>query len=305
MIYPFEVALPSGLSFWVRELNTAEQKAIIKSILVTQNQNHQTEFLKSFRKIISNCISNPDDLNSITIIEYLLLCLKIAAVSFGANKSIFYNDTDPQTNEPIQVKYDFNIPTLIHKIYELSTLHSFVPVILENKTTDLIFRLGWPKLSHEEEFYNIKIEEKDFLSKSLDILGFFIHSINHNPTEPNIVEQIPANISSQISNQVFASLNVLSSHNLFPVENVKFRLQLLNGGYSHLLQLVFNENIHQIYQEILVLAQSAKLDPNYIETIPEVERKLFINLLKAQSQEKKNQENEKESTPIPLENQHA
>jgi len=82
-VFSYEVWIPSlNRNVMFREINTSQQKRLIKSIIDSPVYN--TEFIFTMKKIIEeNCVDTTIDVNELTIIDKLMIAMKMRSVSVG------------------------------------------------------------------------------------------------------------------------------------------------------------------------------------------------------------------------------
>tara|TARA_R110000824_G_scaffold81550_2_gene204967 strand:+ start:9025 stop:9891 length:867 start_codon:yes stop_codon:yes gene_type:complete len=82
-VFSYEVWVPSlKKNVMFREINTNQQKRLIKAIIDSPVYN--TEFIFALRKVISeNCVDSKIDVDSLTILDKLLISMKMRSVCVG------------------------------------------------------------------------------------------------------------------------------------------------------------------------------------------------------------------------------
>lgn len=122
-------------NFWVptlkrnvrfSEINTSQQKRLIKSIVDSPVYN--TEFIYTLRDVlIENCIEPDVNIDSLTIIDKLLLALSLRICSIGANIDVEVVPEDGK--KPVQV------PINLMEVYEIAknTLVNIEPKVIEDE----------------------------------------------------------------------------------------------------------------------------------------------------------------------------
>jgi len=82
-VFSYEVWIPSlKKNVMFREINTSQQKRLIKAIIDSPVYN--TEFIFALRKIIKeNCVDTSIDVDELTIMDKLMIAMKMRSVSVG------------------------------------------------------------------------------------------------------------------------------------------------------------------------------------------------------------------------------
>jgi hypothetical protein len=154
------------------EINTSQQKRLVKSVIDSPVYN--TEFIYTLREILKeNCQDSSVDVDSLTIIDKLILALSLRVKSIGnvVDIEIETKEIDPRTKQPIKVTTHLDISSILE--ISLKKLIDIEPYSIEDsyyKVECMVPTIGIEyKLERElrNKVTNIQIENVDELRKTV------------------------------------------------------------------------------------------------------------------------------------------
>jgi hypothetical protein len=154
------------------EINTSQQKRLVKSVIDSPVYN--TEFIYTLREILKeNCQDSTIDVDSLSIIDKLVLALALRAKSIGnmVDIEIETKEIDPRTKQPIKVTTHLDISNILE--VALKTLSDIAPFTTEDayyRVECMVPTVGVEyKLERElrNKVTSIQIENVDELRKTV------------------------------------------------------------------------------------------------------------------------------------------
>jgi hypothetical protein len=272
----------SKIQLSYRDINTKEQLVLSKAnIYFPSDDEHDAEYAKALKSIVSNCVENKEDFFKLNLIDYILFVTKLKIVTNGNQLDIEYSDQE--SNQKIKMTLDLLI--FMRILYETASK------VMKNNTIrdkNIKVTLGWPSINSEELFLNSKEKGTDFIlstiseyikTVSIDDTNF-INLENFNTNQKNtIYESLPIRLRDRIQNFVFDSIKAFSEINLFNLPRMDyFKFNLYNKNYINLFRLFFSLELKSIYQDYYKLA-SKNIDPFYVDTMPISDRKVFSSFV--------------------------
>ena len=286
-MYNTIVYIPSLKEKWrVRPYNTFHQKEICKALY----EEDDDLFVNIINDILIDCIHPKHNFYQLTLIDKLLLLLKIRCAAAGA---IMEFESELEDKKKYNINYNFyDIYVNLHKIIE-----SIEPLKIVSDSFEIQCYL--PNVN-QEIIINNKI--KNNITHE-DILYYFISFIkinNHTFIMDKLTElerlqllnMLPASIIKNIQiyiDNIITKLNELVIYNLF---DKKISLSVVGNLYTDYCKFIVKDNLHSIYQEIYILNKHINLSSEYVEQLLPIERNIYIASLR-----KENKSSNEEALP--------
>jgi hypothetical protein len=287
----YKIQLPfSSVTLNFKEISTKNQLDIEKlNLFYPQKIDYYLEYHNNFLKIIEKCIENPEDINDINIIDYLLFCLKLRIISIG-NTLELQVKSETEENKFVNLKIDLQM--LIENLL-ISGEQSLIEkeLILEDKNLKITF--GWPNIKSIEKFYNLYFSDISFEEKIIETIPEFIDQVeikdniidfknlNYDERE-KILYLFPASVKNQIQDAILKNIKEFSSFDLFQISYFKDqKFNFFNLIYIEIIKLIFTQNLKRIYEEIFLLS-NYNLNSDYVLNMSPSERKIYLSFIEAQ-----------------------
>jgi hypothetical protein len=187
--FAYEIWVPSlSRNVMFKEINTAQQKRLLKSII--DSEVHNTEFISTIYNIIKeNCDDTEVDIDSLSIIDKLFICLKMRSVSISNEIDLeFVSKHDEDVQFKAKIDLEKIIKTGIKKIKHESEViikdHGFditcrVPSILTEFTLENELR----KNNQDLEIDNVEELRESIGDKFIGEVSKYIAKIQPSDSE--------------------------------------------------------------------------------------------------------------------------
>jgi hypothetical protein len=289
--YNYSLDLPhTKIKLYHRELNTQEQIMLAKANLTIANtKDSLIDFHNFVLDILQSCVKNYDDIQKITIIEYVLFLVKLRILSVGNSIDFLLKDTERKT------KIQINLKEYLSNLYNASTYFENNNILTENNIT---IKLNWPKLKSIMLFSDFLIKEKNIYESINESIQEFIESIVvgdkiinfeyfNNKEKSDLLDKLPTHLKVNIQNKVFDALKQLVTYDIFTISTFKEqKFNIYNLSFIEHIKLFFTYDIKSIYSEIYFLC-NCKLTPEYILGLSPSERKIYISMIQDQNKKDK------------------
>jgi hypothetical protein len=300
--YNYSVDLPyTKCKIDFREINTQEQLLIAKANLsFSSNKESLYDYHKFILSVILNCVKDKEEFYKINIIEYVLFLIKLRSISVGSTIE-FLLKGENKTKTKIQI----NLKTYLLNLYNASNY-------FEDETNSTLIeksiklKLNWPNINSVFTFNNILLNDKKEYDVFNNSLFEFIEYIKINDskilwnnlnTEEKIklFDKFPIILKNRMEKNIIDAIKKLIEADMFDVSFFKdYKFSIYNLSFVEHIKMIFSYDLKSLFKEIYYLAVS-KLPPNYVLTISDSERKMFMTII--QEQNKKQEDNSSSIAP--------
>lgn len=302
--YSQSLDLPfSNISLSFRELKTKDQILLSKSIISFSNKREDLLNYHNFVfNLISSCVQNPNDLEKINIIEYVLFLVKFRMISIGTSVNFLLNvDGTKKTKLKIDLK------TYLTNLYNASMLIRENEILIDK---DIEIKISWPNIKSIPNFYKNLLNNSNEYFFMNNTLYEFIEHIKFNNKKiiltnfssyekQNIFEKLSVTIKQKIQDIIINKVKDLIDSDLFGLSHFKdYKFNLYTLSFLEHIRLFFSYDLRSLYQEIYILSGSG-LSTEYIMDISPTERNIYFSIM----QEQKASQNKKSSPEDNVENQ--
>jgi len=158
--FVYEIYVPSlGKKLMFREINTSQQKRLIKSII--DSPAFQTEFIFALRQIIKeNCVDEGINVGSFNIFDKMVIAMTMRAMSISNDLDLQFQEDDNAT--PIKIR--INLKDLVDKA--VKDIH-VEPAIIKDDQNVFEIMCSLPTIDDE---FNLESELRSNV-KSIEIKG--------------------------------------------------------------------------------------------------------------------------------------
>jgi len=292
-LYNYNIDLPfcnKKISF--REITTNEQIAIAKAVLSFPNKKDSyLEFNNFFLDILLNCVKEKEDFKQINIIDYVLFVTKLRIISIGETIQLVTESDNPNAKSS---KITLDLNEFLKNIY-LNGQKLLTDNLIKYK--DIEIKISWPHLNSIKLFQNLILKNENNSSLFLDSYQEFIEYIKIKDNKINlynfsseekiqILDKLSLSFVTKIQEKILNLIKEFSDFNYWGIskfEDYKFNFYSLS--FIDFIKLFFSYDIKSIYYEICFLASNG-LDANYISNLSHMDRKVFVNTVIQQIQEK-------------------
>lgn len=158
--FAYAIYVPSlGRDVMFREITTAQQKKLVKSIIDSPVFN--TEFIFALREILKeNCTDNTVDIDDLTVFDKLMISLYMRIYSIGPDLTLSVKHPDSEKTEAVKI----NLADLLDELKDKINVEPSKIIQDESKTFKVFCELPTIDTEYrlEEEFRkNTKIDVKD------------------------------------------------------------------------------------------------------------------------------------------------
>ena len=261
------------------------------NLSIGNNKESLIDFHNFVLDILFNCVKNNKELYKITIIEYVLLVVKIRTLSVGNTIEFILKDTGTKT------KIQLNLKDYLFNLYNASNYFES-----DNNNTikenNILIKLNWPKLTSINLFNDFLIKEKNIYESINESIQEFIECITindkninfnnfNNEQKNNLLDTLPLHLKINVQNKVFDALKQLITSEIFTVSTFKEqRFNIYNLSIIEHIKMIFSYDIKSIYSEIYFLA-NCKINPEYVLTLSPSERNIYISIIQDQQKREK------------------
>ena len=267
-----------------RELNTKEQIALAKANLTIPNiKEYLIDYHNFILDVLKNNVKNFDDIQNITIIEYVLFLVKLRILSVGNTIEFLMKDTDKKT------KIQLDLKSYLVNLYKASSFFENPDnnIVIEN---NISIKLNWPFVKSINVFNDFIIADKNIYESINDSIQEFIEYIKidnkiiqfnafNSKQKNDLLDSLPMHLKIKTQNQIFEALKQLITSEVFDVSIFKEqRFNIYNLSFIEHVKMIFSYDVKSIYSEIYFLA-SCSLEPNYVMTLSPSERKVYISIV--------------------------
>ena len=281
----YSVELPfSKKTVSFKEISTKDQLFLAKSMLVSpEGLDGDLYFINTFAELLQRSTINVS-IQDLSVIEVLLLGLKIRSISMGPICKLQAIREDKQTI--IELDCDLFLKNVFLGLNELNESHWGLTYIA-NENTSINIKLGWLTWKQLPQLLTILTSSSNPQEISNSILPLFIREIIVNHAKniitwsadsgiPFDVNKIPAPIQHRLVKQLLSNIDLLKNIDLFQLKNFnQWHLDLLDSSILQVFKLPFLFNLSEIHQEIFML--SGQLDAEYILNLSSQERRMYLN----------------------------
>ena len=259
------------------------------NLTIANTKDSLIDFHNFVLDILQSCVKNYDDIQKITIIEYVLFLVKLRILSVGNSIDFLLKDTERKT------KIQINLKEYLSNLYNASTYFENNNILTENNIT---IKLNWPKLKSIMLFSDFLIKEKNIYESINESIQEFIESIVvgdkiinfeyfNNKEKSDLLDKLPTHLKVNIQNKVFDALKQLVTYDIFTISTFKEqKFNIYNLSFIEHIKLFFTYDIKSIYSEIYFLC-NCKLTPEYILGLSPSERKIYISMIQDQNKKDK------------------
>lgn len=296
--YNYITELPfSKKTLKYRELSTKEQLALGKTNLaIPNNKNNHYDFNNFVISVLKNCLENPNDLDDINIIDYVLFITKIRIISIG-NVIELISENDDSDVKTVKTTIDLNL--FLKNLY----ITSFKA--LEENTinyNNIEIKFAWPNINCIKFFQDLYITYDNHYKLFINSYQEFIEYIKiddnkivlknfKNDEKLKILENLSVSIIRKIQEKVLKMISDLNEENIWGLNNFKnYKFNFYNLSFVDFIRLFFSYDIKSLYKELYFMSING-LSPNYVMNISPAERKIYMAII----EEKKKAESDRSS----------
>lgn len=158
--FVYEIPIPSlNKKLMFREINTSQQKRLIKSIIDSPAFN--TEFIFTLRQIIKeNCVDEVVNIGSFTIFDKMIIAMTMRAMSISNDLDLQFQEDD--TEVPIKIR--ISLKDLVDKA--IKDIH-IEPIVIKDEQGVFEIKCSLPTIDDE---YNLETELRSNVT-SIEIKG--------------------------------------------------------------------------------------------------------------------------------------
>lgn len=276
MFYSVSFKIPSQNKNWeFKSINTLQQKEICKVMLMNDDQ----LLIDTFNQIIVQCLNPKYDFNLLTLLDKLLILIKLRWESIGDSIDIEIEKDSKKYNST------YSLVEIAEKFYIASQEINILQI--EEKNIKILCSL--PRVQDEFNFLQ-EISQSDATYDS--IIYYFINEIkideiNYNLTALEIKEilnNLPAHIYQKILSYVKFCLDRLYKVIIYSYleEEIYFNY---NKNYIDFIKFIFKEDLYGIYQDIYILNKTANFNSEYVDSMSPLERQLYISFIVQEKQQ--------------------
>lgn len=291
--YNYSLDLPhTKIKLHHRELNTNEQIALAKANLTLSNSKESLfDYHNFILNVLKNCVKNFEDIQNITIIEYVLFLVKLRILSVGNTIEFLLKNSEQKT------KIQLDLKSYLTNLYKSSIF--FEDSNNNNTITEnnIVIKLNWPTLKSINLFNEFIISEKNIYESINESIQEFIEYIKINDKKiqfnffnskqkNSLLDSLPMHLKLKTQNKIFEALKELITFEIFNIPMFKDqRFNIYNLSFIEHLKMIFSYDIKSIYFEIYFLA-SCNINPEYTLKLSPSERKIYMSLIQEQRTKK-------------------
>ncbi len=307
MDFEYSAWVPSlKKDIFIKEITTHQQKEIIKSI----SSPYTFEFVKTLDTLLKENISSRIKLGNLNLVDKLAILLKMRSQSIGSSVSYSFKCDHCEKNISTKVPL---IP-IVNKLNKLNLKNTKI------KCDQLIITLGIPTISNEillekESYLSMNLEKAQFEDLFLRDVIIYLKSIKLLKTNILVdkmtiknrlkcIEKIPVKVLVEIRAKIKELKEHLNEVTIIDVEclcghkPITFKLNVDNSSYLQFVKSIFDENLHNVYQQIYYMTNILHFTPDYIEKMVPCERDIYWGYHARDSREKQS----RQEIDIPVDN---
>lgn len=298
--YDYDVELPfSKTIINFRELNTREQLLVAKAnVSFSNNKDSLYSYYKYTFDIFSNCVKQKEEFLKLNIVDYVLFLAKLRTISVGSTIDFILKG-----EEKSKTKIQVDLKRYLLSLYNAAN-YFVEDENREVKYEDFTVKLNWPDVTSIKTFtklFDNNIPEYEIFDDSLceyiDEITFKEFKMDFKvlvfEEKNRLLEKLPINIKLKMQEKIVNSCKQLFETDLFNISYFSdYKFNLYNLNFIEHIKMIFSYDLKSLYSEIFYLA-SNNLNPEYVMTISNSERKLYMTIINEQ-----NQQREKTSEPV-------
>lgn len=286
--YNYSLDLPhTKIKLHHRELNTKEQIALAKANLTIANTKESLiDYHNFILNVLENCVENFNDIQNITIIEYVLFLVKLRILSVGNVIEFLMKDSERKT------KIQLDLKSYLANLYRASSFFENEEnnTVIENNIT---IKINWPIVKSINVFNEFLINDKNIYESINDSIQEFIEYIKidnkkiqfnsfSSKQKNDLLDSLPMHLKLISQNKIFNALKELITSEIFNVSIFKEqRFNIYNLSFIEHIKMIFSYDVKSIYSEIHFLANS-NINPEYTLNLSPSERKIYISIIQEQ-----------------------
>ena len=286
--YNYNIELPfSKKVINFKEITTKQQIILAKANLsFPESTSNYFDYNNFIVKIISECIENPQDLNQINLVDYILFLTKIRIISIGSTINLI-----TETKGEIKsAKTTLNLNHFLKSLYEAGVNSLIDDTIVENNVE---VKICFPFLNSIKVFQDIINQKTNNYEAFIESYQEFIEYIKirdkkilffnfKTEEKKNILDKLSISIIKKIQDKIIEVLKVLTTSELWGVSNFKeHTFNFYNLSFVDFIRLFFSNDIKNVYKEICFMSNRG-LTPEYILNLSPMERMIHISIVKEQ-----------------------
>jgi hypothetical protein len=271
------------------------------NISFSNNKESMYDYNEFIFNIILNCVKNKEDLLKINIIEYVLFLVKLRTISIGPSiEFLLKTEEDSKTKTKIQL----DLRRYLLNLYNASNFfESDINSILTENNIEI--KINWPNIKSISTFNQLTIKYKteyEILNNSFCEFVEYVkigndkivlHDLNFTQ-KIELFDKFPLSVKSKIQEKIIEGTKLLFDYNLFEVSFFSdYKFNFYNLSFIEHIKIFFSYDLKSLYHEIYFLS-SYKLPPEYILTISQAERKIYMSIIEEQNKKK-----DKQSSDVP------
>ena len=299
-MYNTLVYIPSQKEKWkANPYNTFHQKEICKSLY----EEDDGLFIDIINDILKDCLHPSHNFYSLSLVDKLLLILKLRCVAVGSTMEF---ESETADKKKYTINYDFY--DLYAKINNLAVDIKPLNINLNNFEIECYI----PSLCHENSI-NYIFKNKENIAYE-DIMIYFIRYIKINnttyffneikkETQDQIINNLPVTIIEKIFKYIEDIITKFNKINIYSIFDNKIPFTFLGSTYTDYCKFAVKDNLHSIYQTIYILSKYAHISCDYIEKLTPIERDVYVANLRNENMKSTEEPSTLNSSiPIPQEN---
>jgi hypothetical protein len=260
-------------------------------VSIPNNKESLYDYSQFIFDVILNCIKNKEDFYNINIIEYVLFLVKLRTISIGPTIDfLLKTQDDSKTKTKIQI----DLRKYLVNLYNASNYFENDSVIVEN---NLEIKINWPNIKSISTFNDICLSDQTQYEMLNDSLCEYVEYIKIDKDKLilndmiqkekiKLFDKLPLRLKDKLQQKIIDGSKILSEYNLFQVsffDDYKFNFYNLN--FIEHIKMFFSYDLKSLYQEIYFLS-SYKLSTDYILSISQSERKIYMSIIEDQNKKK-------------------
>ena len=277
-MFNIAIYIPSLQEKWrAKPYNTFHQKEICKVLY----EEDDILFIETVNDILTECIHPKHNINRLTIVDKLLLLLKIRCIAAGTTMEF-----ESETEDKKKYTINYNFYDIYVKLHNISV--DIKPLKINSNNFEIQCYL--PLIGQEIAINNsIKnnISYEQLLYYFIDYIKINNHTFNireldeHNQSQ--LINILPITIVKDIQiyiDNIITKFNEIIIYNLF---DKKISFSLISNLYTDYCKFIIKDNLHSIYQEIYILNKHINISSEYIENLTPIEREIYISSLRKEN----------------------
>jgi len=300
MNFEYAIWVPSlKKDIFAQEITTHQQKELIKAI----SNPYTFVFTRTLKKLLQENITSDINIDNLTLVDKLVILLKMRSQSIS--NLIQYSFKCDKCNKNIITKVPLiSLVNQLNKISipDIEIAHDMFSIVVGLPT------IGSELVLEQDSYISADLRNNEIGDFFLRDLLIYIKSINFSKTNISVdlldvklrqqyIEKLPAKLLIEIREKiktikeqldiVLLDVICLCGHNA-----VTIKLSVDNLGYIQFIKSIFDENLHNIYQQIYYMTNILHFTPEYVEKMIPGERDIYWGYYSRDERERQNKQND-------------